>query len=407
MLTVCGASGVIVRTESCALDCFPDGTRCNQVAPSNGLGAAIDMAATQGAVILPSGSVVDTDTGIVTAAGTPIVVASVTLAQAGGPMLRVLLAKSWIIRDVRIRGASPAAFVASEDIVVEGQIDASARGNLSGPGGLVCGASGGGGQASGFFSRTVVGNSGGYPDFLWNSNGLGGGGFGTVGGAGGLTIAGLLLGAGGVLNGTAELVPLRGGCEGGGDVPSEPNPTHRGAGGGAIQLTAGHVIRLAAGASGTGVVHVGGGGGVAGALGRISTSDPSPVWGPGGGGSGGGILLEATAIILDDGTRLSAGGGAGGGFGACTPSPDGQNAPATADVAAGGVCPLGTKPASRGGKAATSGAGETGEGQVEGSSGSGGGGLGRIRINTSDAQYAAGPTTLVRGVVTTGLVGRR
>jgi hypothetical protein len=407
-LVVCGDNGLVDHTEVCALGCFDDGTRCNQVAPSNGLADSVDRAASQPIVTLPSGSVIDTDTGIVTAAGNPIVIASATVAQTGGATIRVFLAKSWMIRDVRVRGSMPVAFVASDELRVEGVIDASADGAAAGPGALVCGALAGGGVwGAGFFSRARVdAAAAGYPAFIWNSNGGGGAGFGTPGGIGGISLTGIQVGGGGVVNGTAELVPLRGGCEGGGDASGATTVVHRGAGGGALQLVSARTIHLVVGAS-VGAIHVGGGGGSAGLLGKVDTTDTSPVWGPGGGGSGGGILLEAPAIVLDDATLVLAVGGGGGGYGLCTPGPNGLDAPASRDPAAGGSCASGTLLGVAGGDGSIAGDGGMGASQAVGSSGGGGGGLGRIRINTSDGQYTTGPTTLVRGAVTTGLVGRR
>jgi hypothetical protein len=154
-------------------------------------------------------------------------------------------------------------------------------------------------------------------------------------------------------------------------------------------------------------VHVGGGGGIAGVLGRTDDTDPTPVWGPGGGGSGGGILIEAPSIILDEGTALLAGGGGGGGYGACSPGPDGLDAIPNSGTAPGGSCPTGIMPAAVGGSGATTGAGAAGQDRTIGAAGGGGGGLGRIRINTRDGQYAAGTTSLIHGVSTSGTAGRR
>lgn len=402
-LTVC-ASGTVDHTEPCALGCFSDQTRCNALAPSNGLAASLDEAPQHPAITLPAGSVVNTDTGAVTSAGTPVAVASVTVAQPGGPTLRVLIAKAWTINDVRIQGSLPVAFVASDEIKVQGVIDASADGGTKGPGAQTCGAaSGGGGPAQGFFERPRVGNSGGYPDFLWASNGFGGGGFGTAGGAGGITNAGLTVGTPGQPNGTAELVPLRGGCEGGNDATNAP-PS--GAGGGAIQLVSSHSIHVLAGGASNGTVHVGGGHGIAGVLGRAENTT-TPVWGPGGGGSGGGILLEAATVTLDDAAALLAAGGGGGGYGACSPVPDGGDAPANTSTPAGGACPPTVKPAAAGGDGATGGTGAVGLAETfGGSSGSGGGGLGRIRVNTASGQFMAGAAVL-RGITTSGTVGVR
>jgi hypothetical protein len=142
-------------------------------------------------------------------------------------------------------------------------------------------------------------------------------------------------------------------------------------------------------------------------LGRINVTDTSPIWGPAGGGSGGGILIEAPSVVLEDGAALLAGGGGAGGYGACPPGPDGADAPASMAIASGGSCPAGTNPTATGGDGATTGAGATGQNSTSGSAGGGGGGLGRIRINTADGQYTAGANTLVRGVATSGVIGRR
>lgn len=409
VLEVCGTSGTVVHTEQCALGCFSDGSRCNEIVPSNGVGPSLDEAGQHGPITLPAGSLIDTDTGAVTAAGTPIPVTSLTVLQPAGPILRVFVARSWTINDVRVLGTLPAAFVASDEIKVQGAIDVSADADVNGPGALVCGSSaGGGGLGEASFTRPPVENSGGYPAFLLNSNGYGGGGFGTTGGAGGVVEAGLKIGAAGKENGNAELTPLRGGCEGGGLMPRTG-----GAGGGAVQLVAARAVHLVAGTSSTAVVHVGGGHGVAGVLGTDTAPATNPIYGPGGGGSGGGILIEAPSVILDDGISLLAGGGGGGGYGACTPPPDGVDAPPSALPAAGGACPAGTTPAAAGGAGATNGAGTTGANAAIvgtfmcGSAGSGGGGLGRIRINTVDGRYSAGMSSLLRGVTTSGAVGRR
>lgn len=405
VLDVCGGSGMVERTEQCALGCFADGSRCNQLVASNGLGPSLDQAEQHGAVTLPAGSVVDTDTGAVTSAGTPLAVASATVAQPGGAMLRVFLAKSWALNDVRIRGALPVAFVSTGEIKVQGVMDGSADADTNGPGARICGSgSGGGGAPVGpHFEPRFADNSGGYPKFLWASNGFGGGGFGTTGGVGGVATVGFETGTAGQVVGNAELVPLRGGCEGGGTMPQ-----NRGAGGGAIQLVSSQAVHLVAGgASSNGVLHVGGGRGVAGFLGADTSPSPVPPYGPGGGGSGGGILIEAPSVVLDDGTALLASGGGAGGYGACNPGPDGVDAAPSAATSQGGACPAGTRPSAAGGGGAITGVGATGANATGGSAGSGGGGLGRIRINTADGRYSAAAGSLLRGVTTAGTVGRR
>jgi hypothetical protein len=413
-LEVCNPSGSVDHTEECALGCYSDGARCNLMSPSNGLAPALDEADQHSAITLDSGSQINTDTGVIMSAGRPITVATTTLAQSGGPFLRVFLARSWTIHDVRVRGALPVAFVSSLDITVQGMIDASADGGADGPGALLCGdtTGGGGDPFPGLFQRQTVGSSPGYPVFLWCMNGFGGGGFGTVGGAGGMRIA-EMVGAGGQVNGNAELIPLRGGCEGGGGlVPSSPGPLndlppYRGAGGGAVQFVSGREVHIVAATSLKGIVSVGGGGGIAGALGHNDSMDPALIYGPGGGGAGGGILIEAPGVVIDDGAMLLAAGGGGGGYGACTPTPNGSNAQLGTAPASGGACPSGVTPSAIGGRGATTGVGEAGANATTGSAGSGGGGLGRIRINTADGQYSIGANAIVRGVATTGIVGRR
>jgi hypothetical protein len=230
----------------------------------------------------------------------------------------------------------------------------------------------------------------GYPAFVWVSNGASGGGFGTTGGAGGVDSNSSAPvpppSAGGIANGSPELVPLRGGCEGAGAFD-----VRGGGGGGAIQFVSGRALRLSVGS----VVHVGGGGGIAGALGREENTT-TPVWGPGGGGAGGGILVEAPTVELGDATMLLASGGGGGGYGACAPVPTGADAEVDVESARGGACPF-ALPAAAGGNA-----GAPGQDNIGGSAGGGGGGLGRIRINTADGQYASSANSVLRGVVTSG-----
>jgi hypothetical protein len=246
VLDVCGASGTVEHTERCALDCFSDESRCNELAPSNGLAPSLDQAGQHVAITLAAGSVVDTDSGAVTSAGTTIVVATVTVAQPGGPMLRVLLAQSWVLNDVRIRGTLPVAFVATGEIKVQGVIDASADAHTNGPGALICGSgSGGGGPGTGVFEHVRAGgDSGGYPTLLWASNGFGGGGFGTAGGPGGARELGGQVGTGGQPNGDPALVPLRGGCEGGDTSSQNPGATRGGAAGGACQDDSSAALRV-------------------------------------------------------------------------------------------------------------------------------------------------------------------
>ena len=359
------------------------------------------MAGQQADVTLPAGSTINTDTGTVTAPNGAVAVATTTVAQSGGPTLRVLMAKSWIIENVRVSGSLPLAIVSSGDITVRGVLDLSADGATAGPGAFNCGGTGtGGAPGSGFWARVPAGNSGGYPAYLWQSNGAGGGGFGGEGGAGGERTNQFPVGAGGIINGTSNLVPLRGGCAGNALIAS-----YAGAGGGALQLVTNKTVRLVDAGASKGIIHVGGGRGAAAPLGKADPMDAGDVTHPGSGGSGGGILIEAAALVLDANTALLAAGGGGGGYGACTPAPNGLDAPASASTPVGGGCPGGITPAAAGGDGGTAAAGGPGVGTTNGCAGSGGGGVGRIRVNTSDGQYTA-TGALVRGAATTGMAGK-
>ena len=402
-LVSCNADGNGAVSTTCALGCDGTALKCKGVDPSNNLASNLDQAAAQGDVTLPSGTTIDTNTGAVTGPSGAIAVATSITSQTGGPMLRVLMAKSFTIGDVRVTGGGALAIVAAGDITITGTLDLSADGVTFGPGAVACVGTGAGGNTNtGSFSRPPAGNSGGYPAYIWDIGGGGGGGFGSLGGTGGAYQTVSTGGTAGPMNGTADLVPLRGGCPGG-DGMQGP---HGGAGGGALQLVANGTVHLVASSSSKAQINVGGGGGEPGELGHTSTSDPSPVYGSGGGGAGGGILIEASAVTLDAETGLWAAGGGGAGWGSCGAGPLGTDGPANASTPTGGACPAGTTPTSTGGDGATTANGADGQSATTGSAGAGGGGLGRIRINTADATYVSTGAT-VRGTATTGIVQSR
>jgi hypothetical protein len=402
-LVSCNAGGTGEVTQTCALGCDGVGPRCKGVDPSNGLATYLDQAAQQGDVTLPDGTAISTDNGTVNGPAGVIAVATTIISQPGGPMLRVLIANSFSIGNVRVDGTAALAIVSANDISIHGVLDLSADGVSAGPGAINCVGNGaGGGPAPGAFDARPASNSGGYPNYLWAIGGGGGGGFGSTGGTGG-SGNGLTPGGAGVVNGVATLAPLRGGCPGG-DQSGGP---YAGAGGGAVQLVSNHTVHLVDAGATKGDVHVGGGGGHAGDLGKASLSDTTAVYSPGGGGAGGGILIEASALVLDANTGLSAAGGGGGGWGACAPVANGSDAPPSASTPSGGSCGAGTTPAQLGGDGATIADGSSGQASTYGSGGGGGGGLGRIRISTADGQYSTQTSSTVRGVVTTGIVQGR
>src|SRR5687767_3491682 len=113
VLEVCGTDGMVSAFENCELGCFTDNTRCYSFTPSNGLAAQLDMAAGQSDVMLPDNTTINTDNGTITGPNGAIAVATTTVTQSGGPTLRVLIAKTWTLGNVRVTGAAPLALVAA------------------------------------------------------------------------------------------------------------------------------------------------------------------------------------------------------------------------------------------------------------------------------------------------------
>jgi hypothetical protein len=264
---------------------------------------------------------------------------------------------------LRITGTRPVILAVFGDARIDGVIDASADGPLSGPGAdRDCGG------AAGANAAAAVGSSDG-------GGGGGGGGFGSPGASGG---EGAAVGgsapaaaAGGGLEGNAALVPLRGGCSGGdGAAGSSGGPTDGGGGGGAVQISTAGVLRI------DGTIDAGGGGGSAGAATRS---------GGGGGGSGGAIALEAASFEFGSTAVLSANGG-GGAAGQSTMADDPETS-GGADGAPGTAVAAGGDPGTFGGEGGAGAAGRMqaaagGDGSTVAASGygagGGGGGFGRI-----------------------------
>lgn len=280
-LTSCAEDGKSTVTSTCSLGCSTE-NRCLTFEPSNGLAEALAMSANEPDVVLPQGARIDTTTGTVQdASGAVIPVTTVVVEQDGGSSIRAFLARSWILDAVRVTGSRAIAFIAHDSIAIRGVLDASADGDVSGPGGqespAVCVGA----------STTLT-----VPGCTIGCNALGGGGGGNaMNGAvgGGLTGPG---GAGGALIPT--FVPLVGGCRGGTLV--KQSPSVGGAGGGSLQLVAGVRVELLA----NGSIDAGGGGGASSA----------------GGGSGGTIVIETPVLqFIGSSTGIFANGGSGGGCG--------------------------------------------------------------------------------------------
>lgn len=409
VLQVC-VGNEVQSVETCRLGCFSN-ARCNYVDPSNGLGTQLEGSAGLSAIAIPAASTIDTDTGVVRSSGGQVIaVATETIAQSGGPTLRVLMAKSFVLESIQIRGSLPVAFVAMDDVVVQGIIDASADVGVAGPGAVDCAGNGRGGHpAQGSWTTARAGHL--SEQYAWSSGGGGGGGFGTIGAQGGAGGSGGTLqgGAGGVTSGTSTLIPLRGGCGGGGVNSGNVDVGNGGRAGGAVQIVSGKGEIVLRGVSpDLGGVHVGGSGGRG--CGNVGGNNNPPAGagcGPGGGGSGGGILLEAASVRFETGAVLLAAGGGGGGSGGCG-TLHGQDASSSGALASGGSCPAeawGT-PAPGGAGAGTA-ASQVGATASYWLGGSGGGGSGRLRINTGDGTYVGGSNLVSRGVLSTGSVTTR
>lgn len=387
VLTVCSAAGTVESSTTCALGCAEAEVRCNLLAPSNGLAAELDLAGAGPAVVFDpaaTATTIDTDTGEIIHDGAPVIIPFALVAQADLPAIRVFRVKSLIVRNpVRVIGGPAIAIVAEGGIELAAPLVVAGRGVVPGPG-----------------AHRACDGATTAPDGPRNAvPGAGGGGFGTAGSAGGDAIrllpdAPTFVAPGGAPSpaaGSTDLVPLRGGCDGG-DVIGPADPPNvlalGGGGGGALQLVSASWIHLRPG----GVIDAGGGGGAGGPLGVMSGSA---------GGSGGGVLLEAPSVQIDD--TVAANGGAGACVGVA--GEDGQVAYRAGLLAArGGLCdPSPTIEPGDGGdggtkdKLPTEGgdATATGHNTVTAVGGGGAGAVGRIRINTRSGLVTTGAATLL------------
>lgn len=348
----CSADGML-SVSTCALGCTTDGERCVDVDPSNGLATFLDMALDGPDLVIPDDATINSGNGEIRVGGRIIAAPSAVLAgQSGGVDIRVFWVRSLRLGRSSTSGGPAIAFVSAGDISINRELSARA----------------GGSHPAGVGSR---GQCEGDDDCA----GSGGGGFGSAGGRGGSSASntGAL---GGEVSGNAELVPLRGGANGGeGDdrcTPFSCSPC-KGRGGGAIQLVSRSEISVSEGAIDAG--------------GQGSSPDPVPIDGnvlACGGGAGGGILLEAPVIEIGFGAAIVANGS--GGSGGC--SVEGQHGGISDERAPGGLCAsLGDGGAGAAGNLpALNGANNSV------AAGACGGGVGRIRINTT-----AGGLTIDRG----------
>ncbi|MBP6631121.1 MAG: hypothetical protein KA297_16925 [Kofleriaceae bacterium] len=225
------------------------------------------------------------------------------------------------------------------------------------------------------------------------TSGGGGGGGSTAGGSGGTIFNGLLFGAGGAAYPNEDLVPLRGGCAGGGllGYPTVSN------GGSAVQLVSRTQIILSAAAAIDMRAWIADQGG----------ADPACF----GGGSGGNVLLEAPVVVVGQGAKVLTNGAPGllRGGGVRT-SDDGTPTPGT-------PCPNPQPAGTRcgpGGQGAAALGGPTDGGSTQYTSGltllmtgGGGGALGYLRINTADGTYTKASDVLESASTSAGTLQTR
>jgi hypothetical protein len=377
-LATCNENGAVISSDVCPLGCFEDQPRCRDVDPSNDLGRFLDMVPDAPDLDLSGGATIETSTGTVTTASGSMTVPSFRVpAPADGAAIRVIVAGRVRLGAVTIVPAqtfttdAPAlAILASDEITVEGRVTATDSDWPTAGGVALAGCTG---------SHVAPVELSGPTQQL--KGGDGGGGHATAGARGGGVDPQAPGGAGGSASGTAELVPLRGGCAASGGVI---------VGGGAIQLSSRKSIDV------TGVIDVNGG---------MGGPEQTYVYG---GGAGGGILLEAPLITLGPEAKLLANGGGG------------------ASCSAGGIVSETLSPSTGGGSSDTY-CGAGGNGAAAGveatpgatapytnsasvmflSGGGGGGGLGYVRINTRDGTYMKSNTSIEAAVVTTGILATR
>ena len=387
-LLTCDGQGNITSTMPCALGCQAAEQRCRKVDPSNGLAGALDDAAGATELVLSGTTTIDTDAGTIvdaTGARSPL---TQTL-TAGLPVaLFVIKARSITAGPINVVGTRALALVADGTITFNGTVSVDAARDVPGPGAITnqVACQGGAGGA---------GTTDGYP-------GGGGGGFGTAGGQGGAAV-GQLGGTGGSVVGNVELVPLRGGCSGGGGkagtLDADPALSDPGGGGGALQVVSNTSIVV--GSSAFLSANGAGGKGYTGSM-NIFCSTTAPCGIGEGAGSGGAILLEAPTIAFD----ATAGVVANGGAGSCAttgsaPAGGLNNTPAPGPVCGGDTGKGGNGGA--GSTAATNGGDGINDDPV---GGGGGGGTGRIRVNLpSGVQFQT--TAVVSPPASVGVLGTR
>jgi len=191
-----------------ALNLSPNVTPCDK-----------SLGTPQGLTLAAGAYMLDTESGLLSGALTQQLSPVALIAQASGPMVRVVNLDQLSIASgatVSVTGMHPLVFVVHGDATIAGTIDVSARSDA------ITGLSTGGpGADDAVKCAGGVGTDGIASTGTGGGGGAGGGGFGSTGGDGGAGNGGGKGGNGvngntnGNANGNAMLVPLRGGCSGG------------------------------------------------------------------------------------------------------------------------------------------------------------------------------------------------
>lgn len=370
-LVECGADGLVAAQTTCAAGCSEAGQRCFDIVSSNGLDSYLDASASGPSITLTDGATINTDTGaVVNGDSATVLIPSYTVAApANGVPIRVFVVSSLLTADVRVLGVPALAIVSDGEIIIDGLFDVSGGPGVSGPGSVrdaedpcwgMVGATG-----------TVQGKS--------QYGGQGGAGHATVGGVGGYVNNAAAGGSGGAAFANADLVPLRGGCNGG-----------------AAQL----VSRVGVAIRPNGFLAANGAGGYGG-------NGPGSQ---GGGFSGGGILIEAPVVTIGQGGGLVANGGGGG-----AASEDRADAGQLSSTPARGAsCGGGGIVCGDGGSGGAGGIAPTAGQSVNFASaydyqwgGGGGGAVGYVRINTISGAYDASSSAVISPPASAGTLGVR
>ncbi len=294
--------------------------------------------------------------------------------------LGVFSARNMTVRNARIIGTRPVAFVAAEQLRVLGRIEATCGqvGGFAGGYGVGQSGAGAGGGGGGKGAPTVAASGG------------GGGGHGGAGGAGGAGVSGGTQVPGGAAGPVRSELILLGGA-GGGGAGNVTTKQRGGAGGGVIVLAAGSAIVLGDDLTtkwfppeapsaldlnkGLDVSGCGGTGGP-------GSSQASAA----GGGAGGLAWLEAPSVAIRSSAGIAANGGGGGGTVSAGARGSLADTPAAGGTASGGyTCAIAAGGAGAAGVKTTGGNGTRQDHTsctMNNVGSGGGGGGGRILVRT-------------------------